>query len=113
VSIKSGQIIGPIAIAATDTVLAGPVAAGAKYEFYNLALHNTGAVTTTNIEIFVSADGTSSAGERVRYAGSVGANATVPLDPIGVPAGYYLIAKGSATGINFDGLYTIRDGEQA
>ena len=110
-SVKSGQIIGPTAIAATDTTILSASAAGVTREIYSATIHNTGGTTTT-VEVFVSADATSATAERVCYL-SLGANEQKDVGQFGVPATYYVVAKASATGLNFYGLYTQRDGSNA
>lgn len=110
-SVKSGQVIGPTAIAAADTSILAASAAGVTREVYSATIHNTGAATTT-VEVFVSADATSATAERIAYL-SLGANEQKDVGQFGIPATYVLIAKASATGLNFYGLYTQRDGSNA
>lgn len=110
-SIASGRVIGAsgiTAIGATDTTILNP-STGQTFDVYELYAHDRSGSGTT-LEIFLSSDATSAAGERVRYV-SIGANETKTLEGLTVPAGYYLIGKaGAADRINITGKYTFRDG---
>lgn len=103
-----GGAAGVVAIAATDTTIANP-GAGTTFDVYEFYAHDRSGTGTT-LEIFVSSDAASAAGERVRYV-SIGANETKTLEGLTVPAGYFLIGKaGAADRINITGKYTYRDG---
>lgn len=103
-----GDSAGIVAIAAADTTIANPET-GTAFDIYEFYAHDRSGSGTT-LEIFLSSDATSAAGERVRYV-SIGANETKTLEGITVPAGYYLIGKaGAADSINITGKYTYRDG---
>lgn len=105
--IKSGQQITLTALGATDATII-QAAAGTSVEIYTLTLHNTGSTGRT-VEIFLSADATSAAAERVAYE-YVDANQTKSIRPVTVAATQYLIGKASGTGINVYGTYTLRNG---
>lgn len=106
-TIKSGQQIGIVGIAATDTTLTN-ASVGQSREVYSGILHNTGSVDRT-IEIFLSADASSAAAERI-FFDSVAPGQTMVIPPVVIQAGYYLIGVGSGTGVNFYGAYTLRTG---
>lgn len=111
-SVYSGRAIGGaaglVAITNADTTILNPAAA-TTYDVYEFYAHDRSGSGTT-LEIFLSADATSAAAERVRYV-SIGANETKTLEGLTVPAGYYLIGKAGATDrINITGKYMYRDG---
>jgi len=110
-STNSGRAIGGtaglVAILTTDTEIAHPTT-GNTFEIYQLYVHDRGGAGGT-LEVFLSADATSAAAERVRYV-SVGVNETKTIEGLTVPSGYYLIGKAAATGLNVTGKYTYRDG---
>jgi hypothetical protein len=98
------------AIGSGDTTIATTDAATTK-EFYTLTIHNTSASTAITVELFISADGTSAAGERIAYFsldGKQSAKSTISL-----PASYYFLAKASNTGLNISGMYIQRTGTDA
>jgi len=102
-----GGASGLVAIAAADTTIANP-STGTTFEIYQLYVHDRGGAGGT-LEVFLSSDATSAAAERVRYI-SVGVNETKTIEGLTIPAGYYLIGKAAATGLNVTGKYTYRDG---
>lgn len=110
-SIKSGQIIPLIAVTDADATLLAASGAGITREVYRATLHNTTAGAIT-VELFLSADAASGAGERFRYY-SVDANSQKSVEPFGIPAATNLLSNASAAGLYFEGLYTQRDGEDA
>jgi hypothetical protein len=109
-SVKSGQIIPLTAIAAADTVIATAVAAS-TFEVYCATIENQTAAPIV-VELFLSADGTSAIGERIRYY-TVNANSQQPVEPFGIPAGINLLAKAALAGLAIEGLYTLRNGDDA
>jgi len=110
-SIYSGRAIGGaaglVAIAAADTTLLNP-GTGTTFDVYEFYVHDQGGAGAT-LEVFLSSNASSAAAERVRYV-VAGANETKPIEGLIVPAGYFLIGKGSATGLNVTGKYIYRDG---
>lgn len=96
--------------ASTDYTVSNPPS-GATHEFYNLIAHDT-AGAGANVDLFLSNDAASAAGERIDRV-QLGANETKSFQPIGVPAGKYLIAKSSASGTTVHGEYIYRDGADA
>lgn len=110
-SIKSGQMTGLKALAATtDEVISNP-AAGTSQEFYNLVVQDTAGAGAT-VELFLSDDATSAAGERIDRI-VLGTDETRAFLPVGVPAGKYLIAKSGVAGVALHGEYILRDGADA
>lgn len=110
-SIKSGQMTGLVALtAATDQVIANPAALTSQ-EFYNLVVQDTAGAGDT-VELFLSDDATSAAGERIDRV-VLGASETKAFLPVGVPAGKFLIVKAGVTGTTIHGEYIYRDGADA
>lgn len=106
--IKSGQMTGRIALSAADNTVSHP-GGGETHEFYSLTIHDS-AGTGMSVEIFLSSDATSAAGERIETL-TLGVNETKSYAvPIGVKQSQYLIAKPSAVGCTLHGEYTYRDG---
>lgn len=107
-SIKSGQMTGLIALtAATDLTIANPDPKTTE-EYYNLVVQDS-AGTGATVELFLSDDSTSAAGERIDRV-VLAANETKSFLPVGVPASKFLIAKADAAGVTLHGEYIYRDG---
>jgi hypothetical protein len=98
---------GLIALAAADNTVY-QAAAGTSAEFYNLVIAETAGATAT-VDLYLSADATSAAGERIERI-SLGANETKVFQPVGVKASQYLLAKPSTAAITLHGEYIYRDG---
>lgn len=110
-SIKSGQMTGRLALtSAADNTVSNP-GAGATHEFYNLVVSDS-AGTGMTVDLYLSSDATSAAGERVESV-TLGANETKVFMPVGVLPSQYLIAKPSAAGAILHGEYIYRDGADA
>lgn len=105
--IYSGVGFGPNVVGTSDATVLNP-AAGNSFEMYAGVLHNTGATVVT-VELFLSDDGTSAAGERVFvYALSAGETKRIP--PITVMPTEFLLSKADVTGASIYGTYTRRTG---
>lgn len=109
-ALKSDNSSGLISVANADTTILNNTTEG-RWVVKQISLHdyNSGGDT---VELFLSSDATSAAGERIDRI-VLGANETKPglFVPFNIPAGSYLIAK-ATTGsrINVEAIYTSRDG---
>jgi hypothetical protein len=95
--------------AASDNVVIGALV-GASAEFYNLVVSDT-AGTGVTVDLFLSDDATSAAGERIDQV-VLGANETKSFLPVGVQAGKYLLAKPTVVGAVMHGEYIYRNGSE-
>lgn len=108
-SIKSGQVTGLLALSSgADTTVANP-GSSETYEFYNLVAHETSGSGGGDVELFLSDDAASAAGERIDKV-TLAAGETAVMQSVGVPAGKYLIAKAGAADITLHGEYILRNG---
>jgi len=109
-AVKSNLSSGLIAVGNTDTTVLENAGTG-RWVVYSINLHDYGA-TGEDVELFVSADATSAAGERIDII-TIGADETKPgiFTPVALDIGQFLIAKGSAgSTTNIEAVYTAYSG---
>ena len=110
-AIKSGQVIDRVTLSATTDATVTNSTATESREVYSLVIHEYGGVGG-NVDLYLSADATSAAGERIERI-VIGANETKLFNVVGVAASQYLVIQSSVGSVNYHGLYTLRNGDDA
>ena len=110
-AIKSGKPIDRIDLtASTDATVRNP-ATGETDEVYQLNAHATTG-TGGNVDLFLSDDATSAAGERIDRI-TLSGNDTDTFKPVVVNSTKYLIAQSDFAGCTLNGAFTQRTGSDA